>query len=309
MGFARNALLWISENRKLRQSLPRYKFIRRAVSRFMPGEELSDAVQAAEKLKEKNITAILTRLGENVADEAETREVADHYLNALPQIQQRRLDAYISIKPTQLGLDLNEDLCFSNLSALVERAAAFKNWVWIDMEQSGYVDRTLALYKKIRQQYSNVGVCLQSYLYRTAKDLEALLPWSPAIRLVKGAYMEPANIAYPKKADVDANYFALAKMLLANVKKNGVSAGIATHDNVLIKKVIAEAEAQGLAKSDYEFQLLYGIQSQEQLRLAGAGYRMRVLISYGSYWFPWYMRRLAERPANVFFVLKNFLRG
>jgi proline dehydrogenase len=230
-------------------------------------------------------------------------------LDALPQIQQRRLDSYISIKPTQLGLDLNEDLCWRNLTALVERAAAFKNWVWIDMEQSSYVDRTLSLYKKIRRQYSNVGVCVQSYLYRTAKDLEELLPLSPAIRLVKGAYMEPANIAYPRKADVDANYFTLAKMLLANVKKNGVTLGIATHDKVLIKKIQQEAEAQGLAKSDYEFQLLYGIQSDEQLRLAQAGQRIRVLISYGSYWFPWYMRRLAERPANVLFVLKNLLRG
>jgi proline dehydrogenase len=309
MGLARNALLWISENRTLRQTLPRYKFIRRAVSRFMPGEELSDAVQAAEILKEKNITTILTRLGENVADEAETKEVTDHYLNTLPQIQQRQIDAYISIKPTQLGLDLNEDLCLRNLAALVERAAALKNWIWIDMEQSGYVDRTLALYKKIRRQYSNVGVCVQSYLYRTAKDLEELLPLSPAIRLVKGAYMEPANIAYPKKADVDANYFALAKMLLANVKKSGVTVGIATHDKVLIKKIQDEAAAQGLAKSDYEFQLLYGIQPDEQLRLASEGYRMRVLISYGSYWFPWYVRRLAERPANVLFVLKNLLRG
>jgi proline dehydrogenase len=309
MGLARNALLWISENRALRRTLPRYKFIRRAVSRFMPGEELADAVQAAEKLREKNITAILTRLGENVADEAETREVTDHYLDALPQIQQRRLDSYISIKPTQLGLDLNEDLCWRNLTALVERAAAFKNWVWIDMEQSSYVDRTLALYKKIRRQYSNVGVCVQSYLYRTAKDLEELLPLSPAIRLVKGAYMEPANIAYPRKADVDANYFTLAKMLLANVKNNGVTVGIATHDTVLIKKIQEEAATQGLDKSDYEFQLLYGIQSEEQLRLAREGYHMRVLISYGSYWFPWYMRRLAERPANVFFVLKNLLRG
>jgi proline dehydrogenase len=150
---------------------------------------------------------------------------------------------------------------------------------------------------------------VQAYLYRTAKDLEALLPLSPAIRLVKGAYMEPANIAYPKKADVDANYFTLAKLLLANVKKNGVTAGIATHDTLLIKKIQQEAEAQGLAKNDYEFQLLYGIQSEEQLRLAREGYRMRVLISYGSYWFPWYVRRLAERPANVLFVLKNLLRG
>ncbi len=309
MGIARNALLWISENRTLRQTLPRYKFIRRAVSRFMPGEELADAVQAAEKLKEKNITAIFTRLGENVSDATETKEVAEHYLGALPQIQQRRLDAYISIKPTQLGLDLNEDLCWRNLATIAERAATLKNWVWIDMEQSGYVDRTLTLYKRVRDNYPNVGVCVQAYLYRTAKDLEALLPLSPAIRLVKGAYLEPASLAYPKKSDVDANYFALAKLLLANVKKRGVTVGIATHDKVLIKKIQQEAEAQGLSKSDYEFQLLYGIQSEEQLRLAREGYRMRVLISYGSYWFPWYVRRLAERPANVFFVLKNMLRG
>jgi proline dehydrogenase len=289
MSLARNVLLWISENRKLRETLPRYQFIRRAVSRFMPGEELSDALQAADNLKEKNITTILTRLGENVADAAETQEVTAHYLDVLQQIQQRRLDAYVSIKPTQLGLDIDETLCAKNLTAIVERAAALKNWVWIDMEQSGYVDRTLALYKKVRQSYPNVGVCVQAYLYRTAKDLEALLPLSPAIRLVKGAYMEPANIAYPKKAEVDANYFSLAKLLLANVKQNGVTLGIATHDKNLIKKIQQTAGELGLSKNDYEFQLLFGIQSEEQLRLASEGYRMRVLISYGSYWFPWYM--------------------
>jgi proline dehydrogenase len=149
---------------------------------------------------------------------------------------------------------------------------------------------------------------VQAYLYRTAKDLEDLLPFSPAIRLVKGAYLEPADIAYPKKADVDANFFALAKMLLSNIKKHGVTLGIATHDTVLIQKVQREAANFGLSQTDYEFQLLYGIQSGEQLRLANEGYRMRVLISYGSYWFPWYVRRLAERPANVLFVLKNLFQ-
>lgn len=308
MSLARNVLLWISENRQLRETLPRYKFIRGAVSRFMPGEELSDALQATDNLKKNNINTILTRLGENVADAAETQEVTAHYLDSLQQIQQRRLDAYISIKPTQLGLDIDETLCAKNLTAIVERAAALKNWIWIDMEQSGYVDRTLALYKKVRKNYPNVGVCVQAYLYRTAKDLEALIPLSPAIRLVKGAYMEPANIAYPKKAGVDANYLALAKILLANVKKNGVTVGIATHDKNLIKKIQQAAGELGLSKSDYEFQLLYGIQTEEQLRLASEGNRMRVLISYGSYWFPWYMRRLAERPANIWFVLKNLLQ-
>lgn len=305
MSLARSALLWISENRKLRQALPRYKFIRRAVSRFMPGEELAHAMKAAQQLQTQNINAIVTRLGENVSTAAETQEVTEHYLNALPLIQQQNLDAYISVKPTQLGLDFNEKLCLQNLTAIVERAQALKNWIWIDMEQSGYVDRTLTLYKNIRQLYPHVGLCVQAYLYRTQKDLEALLPYSPAIRLVKGAYMEPANVAYPKKADVDAGFLALAKMLLANIKKNGVTLGVATHDKILIKKIQQAASEMGLAKTDYEFQLLYGIQSDEQLRLANEGYRMRTLISYGSYWFPWYVRRLAERPANVWFVVRN----
>ncbi|KAA0224493.1 proline dehydrogenase [candidate division KSB1 bacterium] len=307
MSLARQTLLWISENRKLRQALPRYLFIRRAVSRFMPGEELADALQAAENLRANNITTILTRLGENVSQNAETREVTQHYVEALPQIQQRALDAYISVKLTQLGLDFDEELCLQNLTAIVARAAAFNNWVWVDMEQSMYVDRTLSLYKKIRRQYANVGVCVQAYLYRTKDDLSDLLSLSPAIRLVKGAYMEPADIAYPEKARVDANYLALAQFLFGHVKTHGVTVGIATHDKVLIPKIQRAAEAAGLTKNDYEFQLLYGIQTPEQLRLAAAGYRMRVLISYGSYWFPWYVRRLAERPANVFFVLKNLI--
>lgn len=308
MSFARSALLWVSENRQLRQTLPRYKFIRRAVSRFMPGEELADAMQAAQQLQASKINTIVTRLGENVSTVAETAEVTAHYLQALPQIQQKKLDAYISVKPTQLGLDFDEKLCLQNLTAIVERAQALKNWVWIDMEQSGYVDRTLTLYKNIKQKFPQVGLCVQAYLYRTPKDLEELLPYAPAIRLVKGAYMEPANVAYPKKAEVDANFLALAKMLLANIKQNGVTLGVATHDKILIQQIQQAAAAMGLAKTDYEFQLLFGIQADEQFRLAHAGYRLRTLISYGSYWFPWYVRRLAERPANVWFVVKNMFQ-
>ncbi len=308
MSFARSALLWVSENRRLRQTLPRYKFIRRAVSRFMPGEELADAMQAAQQLQASKINTIVTRLGENVSTVAETEEVTAHYLQALPQIQQKKLDAYISVKPTQLGLDFDEKLCLQNLTAIVEQAQVLKNWIWIDMEQSDYVDRTLTLYKNIKQKYPQVGLCVQAYLYRTQKDLEELLPYAPAIRLVKGAYMEPANVAYPKKAEVDANFLALAKMLLANIKHNGVTLGVATHDKILIQQIQQAAAAMGLAKTDYEFQLLFGIQADEQFRLANAGYRLRTLISYGSYWFPWYVRRLAERPANVWFVVKNMFQ-
>ncbi|MDZ7288665.1 MAG: proline dehydrogenase family protein [candidate division KSB1 bacterium] len=307
MRWLRKVLLWISENRKLRQTLPRYQFIRRAVSRFMPGEELAEALQAASTLQKQSLNTIFTHLGENIVEAAESMEATNHYLEALQQIHQRHLDTHVSVKLTQLGLDLNEDLCLQNLTAIVERAAALKNWVWIDMEQSGYVDRTLSLYKKIRSKYPNAGVCVQAYLYRTKKDLEELLPLSPAIRLVKGAYLEPANIAYPGKSEVDANYFALAQMLLSNIKKNGVTVGIATHDRRLIKRIQRAASELGLSKNDYEFQFLYGIQSEEQLRLAREGCRVRVLISYGNYWFPWYVRRLAERPANLWFVVKNLV--
>jgi proline dehydrogenase len=308
MGFARSTLLWISENRTLRQSLPKYKFIRRAVSRFMPGEELGDALNAAEQLKLKSINTILTHLGENIFDEAEARQVANHYIGMLKEVNGRKQDAYASVKLTQLGLDLNEDLCLKNLTAIIEQAKVVNNMVWIDIEQSQYVDRTLSVFKKVRQQYSNVGLCLQAYLYRTKTDLETFFPLSPAIRLVKGAYKESTAVAFPKKSDVDINYFVLAKMMLEHVTTDRVYAGIATHDTILHGKIIKEAECLGLAKSDYEFQMLYGIKSEEQFRLARDGYRVRTLISYGTFWFPWYVRRLAERPANVWFVLKNILK-
>jgi proline dehydrogenase len=271
----------------------------------MPGEELADALKAAERLKANRITTILTHLGENIADEVEAGRVASHYLEVLEQVRAHNLDSYVSVKLTQVGLDLGEEACLKNLMTIVKRAAALDVWVWIDMEQSSYVDRTLRVYRKAREHYTKVGVCLQAYLRRTARDVQELLPSSPAIRLVKGAYKEPAAIAYPKKSDVDKNYLALATVLLDNVIRNGVTLGIATHDKVLIRRIQHEAEQRGLSKNQYEFQLLYGIQSAEQARLADEGYRIRALISYGSYWFPWYVRRLAERPANVLFVLKN----
>src|SRR5262245_20182370 len=198
MGIARNALLWVSENRKLRSSLPRYPFIRRAVTRFMPGETLPEATQAAMQLQKSKINTILTHLGENISDPNEANEVAEHYLNALETIHQLKLDAYISVKLTQLGLDLNEGLCYKNTVSLAESAAQKNNWLWIDMEQSQYVDRTLSIYKQLRKDFSNVGVCLQAYLYRTPRDLEDLIPISSAIRLVKGAYAESKEIAFPK---------------------------------------------------------------------------------------------------------------
>jgi proline dehydrogenase len=304
MGLARNALLWISENRKLRQALPQYAFIRRAVSRFMPGEELSDALAAAEQLKTKSINSVFTRLGENVADEHEARKDAVDYVAALQQIQRRGLDTHVSVKLTHLGLDLNEKACIDNLTTIVSEAKAVGNVVWIDMEQSQYVDRTIDIYKTVRKEYPNVGICLQAYLYRTANDVQELLPYAPAIRFVKGAYKEPQSIAFKKKSDVDVNFFNLATTLMHNVK-SGAKVVVGTHDTKLIQSIQAKADELGLAKKDYEFHLLYGIQTSVQQRLAREGFGIRVLISYGNFWFPWYVRRLAERPANVWFVMRK----
>jgi len=304
MGLARNALLWVSENRKLRESLPQYRFIRKAVSRFMPGEHLEDALQAAEKLREQSIQTVFTHLGENVTNEAEAEQVSAHYLDSLEQIRKRKLDTCISLKLTQLGLDLSEEICLRNLEPIVERARLLNNIIWLDMEQSSYVDRTISIFKKIHTKFSNVGLCLQAYLYRTERDLEDLLPLAPTIRLVKGAYKESEAIAYRKKSDVDANYFRLMRKMLEHVSV-GVRVAVATHDIRLLQLIQTEARRLGLSNREYEFQLLYGIQTSQQLRLAREGYRVRILISYGTYWFPWYVRRLAERPANVLFVLRK----
>lgn len=304
MGLARNGLLWISENRKQRQSLPKYKFIRRAVSRFMPGEQLDDALAAAERLREQSINTVLTLLGENVTGEWEAKQEVEHYVDMLHQINKRGLDTHVSVKLTHLGLDLNEDVCLKNLLGIVSEAKSLNNMVWVDMEQSQYVDRTLDIYKKVRKDHSNVGLCLQSYLYRTEKDLENLLPHLPAIRFVKGAYKEPPSVAFRKKSDVDANFFKLTRTLLGHTR-NGAKLVVGTHDMELVRATQGEAERMGLARTDYEFHLLYGIQANEQMRLARDGYSVRVLISYGSFWFPWYVRRLAERPANVWFVVKK----
>jgi proline dehydrogenase len=275
----------------------------------MPGEELSDALRAAGELRAKSINTILTHLGENITEAAEAEEVRDHYLGALQQIKESGVDAYLSVKLTQLGLDLSEEVCLRNLSSIIERAAGAGNMVWIDMEQSKYVDRTISVFRQTRSRFSNVGLCLQAYLYRTEKDLNDLLPLQPAIRLVKGAYAEPADVAFPKKTDVDANYQKLAGALLAGARKNRSLVGIGTHDPELIRYSARKASEEGLSRNDYEYQLLYGIRTEEQLRLASEGYRVRSLISYGSFWFPWYVRRLAERPANVWFVVKSILKS
>jgi proline dehydrogenase len=302
----RRSLLKASQSQWLREHAPRYGFMRRTVTRFMPGENVEDALAAAQTLASNGIGAVLTHLGENITDRAEAQEVTKHYQDVLDRIRAANLPAEVSVKLTQLGLDLENEFCYSNLVALIEHTPAEKT-LWIDIEQSPYVDVTLQLYRRARKAYANVGVCVQAYLFRTEKDLDALISIGASVRLVKGAYNEPAEIAFPLKRDVDENYLHLAQRLLSpESRKMRVRAAMATHDRVLIKKIVEWSASQGIAKANLEFQMLYGIQRSEQLRLVRDGYRCNVLISYGSFWFPWFMRRLAERPANVLFLARNF---
>jgi proline dehydrogenase len=305
----RSALLWVSTNQWLARRLPRYRFARAAVRKFMPGEELADALDATQRFEGSGITTVLTRLGENLTNLDAADDVAAHYLDALRRIGDRGVPAQISVKLTQLGLDISQTAATDHLARLARAAAPAGNVVWVDMEGSAYTDRTLDVFRAVVSEHSNVGLCLQAYLRRTADDLESLLGSTVAIRLVKGAYNEPPAIAFPKKSDVDERYEELGVRLLEASRE--VTAGprpaFGTHDIPLVSRLAAAAERAGVARDGYEVQMLYGIQSREQQRLAGAGHRVRVLISYGGDWFPWYVRRLAERPANVWFVVRSMV--
>ena len=305
MAFVRSLLLSASQNVWLREHAVKYPFVRRSVSRFMPGETLDAALEAARTLQQKSIGTVFTHLGENVADRTEARRVAEHYLEVLARVHELKLPAEVSVKLTQLGLDLSRDFCFENFERIIQQENG-NSIVWVDMEASNYVDITLELYRRALKNFSNVGICLQAYLYRTKKDLADLLPLKPSIRLVKGAYKEPASIAFPKKSDVDENYFTLAEeMLRAKIAGQCPRAAFGTHDVPLIRRLSDYVRARGLPASDLEVQMLYGIQRAEQERLAREGSRSMVLVAYGSYWYPWFVRRLAERPANLWFMVRN----
>ncbi len=310
MALVRSALLAGSQSRWLRDRAVRLGFVRRAVSRFMPGEDVDAALGAARTLQAAGVGSVLTCLGENLHRLEEADQVRRHYLEVLARAQRESLDVEISVKLTQLGQDLGGAACETHLMSLIEGAKAGGTWVWIDMESTAYTDATLDMYRRARARFPNVGVCVQSYLRRTERDLDSLIRLGGGVRLVKGAYREPPDKAFPKKRDVDANYHALALRLLGpEARKAGVRAIFGTHDVALIRRIEAAARAGGLRPQDVEFQMLYGIKREEQRRLAAAGHPVRVLISYGDAWFPWYMRRLAERPANILFVLRNLVGG
>jgi len=309
MGLARALLLKGSESEWLAEQASRRRFVRRATSRFMPGESMDDALAAARELGGKGMTTILTLLGENVEDEAAARAVVTAYEELLAHSREAGLDLDISVKPTHLGLDVGFEVAARNLGALARGAAESGALVVVDMESSPYCDPTLDLYHALRSDHENVGVCLQSYLYRTPEDLEALLDLVPMIRLVKGAYNEPPELAYRRKADVDAAFGRLSGRLLEAARDGRARVGFGTHDADLILAINRMAADIGCPREAFEIQMLYGIRRDLQKSLTEGGNRVRVLISYGTHWFPWYMRRLAERPANVGFVLRSMLRG
>ena len=308
MSLARKLLLAASTNAWLRDHATKTTFVRRSVSAFMPGERLEDALTAARAQEQRGIGTIFTHLGENVIRVEDARAVAAHYVMVMDAVHAGGLNAQVAVKPTHLGLDIDADLAARHLEQLVNHAEATSSFVWLDMESSPYVDRTIDLFRQLRQRSSRVGVALQAYLYRTAEDIERLLPLGAAIRLVKGAYLEAPTVAFPSKRDVDRNFFTLACRLLG---AEAVSAGgllhIATHDGALVDRLQAFIATDAVPRSAYEFAMLYGIQRPLQTRLIQAGVPLRVLIAYGPHWFPWYMRRLAERPANLAFVVKNLV--
>jgi proline dehydrogenase len=301
----RALLLRLSESPRMAHWVVHSEISRRVARRFVAGESLDEAVKVARVLNHAGRSASLDLLGENVTDEAGAVRAQKFYLEIFDRIAQEHLDANVSLKLTQLGLDLGESLCRRLLETIVERAAGYANFVRIDMEGSAYTQRTVDMCKRVRAQYPAVGAVLQSYLYRTEQDLKDLLAVGCRIRLCKGAYQEPPEVAFPEKAGVDANYVKLMKMLLSS----GIYHGIATHDPRMIAATKQFAAGKGIRKGQFEFQMLYGIRNDLQEQLVRQGYRLRVYIPFGTDWFPYFMRRLAERPANVMFFLRSLVRG
>jgi proline dehydrogenase len=299
----RAILLHLSERKNLAPLIMGNGVSRRVAQRFVAGDSLDDAIIAARNVNRAKQSASLDLLGENVSDEAGARSAADGYAAIFDRIAQEKLDANVSLKLTQLGLDLSESLCQELLEKIVEHAGAQGNFVRVDMEGSAYTQRTVEMVRRVHATYPGVGTVMQSYLYRTEKDVQNLLAAGCRMRLCKGAYKEPPEVAFPEKAEVDANYVKLMKLMLPS----GIYHGIATHDPAMIDATKQFVREQGIALDKFEFQMLYGIRTDLQQQLVREGYRLRVYIPFGTDWFPYFMRRLAERPANMMFFLKSLV--
>jgi len=300
----RSTLLKLSESKKFANWVTMNATTRRMSHRFVAGEELNEALAAAKVCNDHGMLVSLDYLGENVSSTADAQHARDAYLEVFEKIATQRINANVSCKLTALGLDLSSEFCEGLVLSIAERAAAFENFLRVDMEGSLYTQRTIDLVKRVRVQNPAIGTVIQAYLYRSEKDVQDLLAYGCRIRLCKGAYKESPEVAFERKADVDANYVRLMRMLLPS----GFYHGIATHDPKMIGATIRCAAEKNISKEDFEFQMLYGVRVDLQKRLVRDGYRVRVYIPYGKDWFPYFMRRLAERPANLGFFLKNFLR-
>ena len=301
----RTILLKLSESKSFAQWVTTNSTTRRMSHRFVAGETLDEAMQAARQCNDAGMLATLDYLGENVATAADAQKARDAYIEIFDRISKEKLNANVSCKLTQLGLDISAEFCERLVLSIAERAAAYDSFLRIDMESSIYTQRTIELVKRARAQTPTVGAVIQSYLYRSESDVQDLLSYGCRIRLCKGAYKESEEVAFPRKADVDANYVKLMRMLLPS----GFYHGIATHDPRMIAETIRCAAEKSISKDDFEFQMLYGVRTDLQRRLVRDGYRVRVYIPYGHDWFPYFMRRLAERPANLAFFARNFLRS
>lgn len=301
----RKAILLAAASGSLRRFVDRYG-MRLGAGRFVAGETLDECVGVLRSLNERGFHANTTILGESVVDEAEARRAAGEYEHVLERLAAERLRANVALKPTHLGLELDEELAYENIARVVDRAAALGNFVRIDMEHSTVADATLRLYRRLREDgRDNVGTVLQSYLYRSEEDLRALLPLQPNLRFVKGAYLEPPSVAYPDKRDVDEAFVRLVEAAL----DGGAYAAVATHDERLIERILAFARGRRLGRDRFELQLLYGVRPRFQRDLLDRGFKVLIATPYGPEWYPYLMRRLAERPANVLFLVRSLLAG
>ncbi|MBI4461293.1 MAG: proline dehydrogenase family protein [Acidobacteria bacterium] len=299
----RDFIFWLSTKKAVTNPIARTGMRLGFARRFIAGETLEEGLDVAAELNQKGLAVSMNRLGEDVSRHAEAEEAHASYEEILRLLRERHLDGNISIKPTQLGLKFDPALCQELVERLVRRAAEFNNMVEVDMEDSATTEPTLNLFEAVRRKHDNIGLAIQSYLYRSARDLERLRPLRPKIRLVKGAYREPPSLAFPHKAQVDENY----RKLLTYLFESGFFLAIATHDAAMIEFAKQVVARDGSDASRFEFQMILGVRRDLQAALSGQGYRLRVYVPYGSEWLPYFMRRLAERPANVGFVLKGVL--
>ncbi len=306
MPILRDIFLKLSTNQAMRSFVTRFPLSRRVSRRFVAGETLDEAIGVVKKLDAQGLAVTLDQLGESVTSQAEAREAKDGYLRALNALAQNQVASHVSVKLTQMGLDLNTDLCLANMREIIGKAKAIGTFVRVDMEDSPRTQATLNIFKTLRAEFDNVGIVIQAYLYRSQADMQAFRDRGAGVRLCKGAYKEPAEIAFPLKKDVDENYRKLAQLYLDSADQAYLA--LATHDEKIIRWAKEYVAAHHIAHTQFEFQMLYGIRTDLQRQLVQEGFTMRVYVPYGTHWYPYFMRRMAERPANAIFLLSNLFK-